>query len=56
VVAIGGDTDTNAAIAGGLLGVRDGVDLIPRRWLDRLQFREEFLAAAEALAGESRRT
>lgn len=42
VVRIGADTDTNAAIAGGLLGARDGVGGIPERWLAKLQFREEF--------------
>ncbi|EHK23057.1 uncharacterized protein TRIVIDRAFT_27804 [Trichoderma virens Gv29-8] len=42
VVRIGGDTDTNAAIAGGLLGARDGVDAIPPQWREKLQFREEF--------------
>jgi ADP-ribosylglycohydrolase len=31
VVRIGSDTDTNAAIAGGLLGARDGLDAIPER-------------------------
>ena len=42
VVRLGADTDTNGAIAGGLLGARDGVEGIPDRWLDKLQFREEF--------------
>jgi ADP-ribosylglycohydrolase len=42
VVRIGGDSDTNGAIAGGLLGARDGIENIPERWLERLQFREEF--------------
>ncbi|KAK0622069.1 ADP-ribosylation/Crystallin J1 [Bombardia bombarda] len=42
VVRIGKDTDTNAAIAGGLLGARDGVDAIPKRWRDKLQFSGEF--------------
>jgi ADP-ribosylglycohydrolase len=42
VVRIGGDSDTNGAIAGGLLGARDGIEKIPKRWLDKLQFREEF--------------
>ena len=32
----GGDTDTNAAVAGGLLGARDGEAAIPPRWLDQL--------------------
>jgi ADP-ribosylglycohydrolase len=50
VVRIGGDTDTNASIAGGLVGVRDGVGAIPERWLGRLQFRDEFRAAADLLA------
>jgi hypothetical protein len=33
-----------------LLGARDGVDGIPARWLDILQFRDEFLEAAYRLA------
>jgi ADP-ribosylglycohydrolase len=49
IVRLGHDTDTNAAIAGGLLGVRDGANLIPRRWVDRLQFAGEFAAAAHQL-------
>ncbi len=32
----GGDTDTNAAVAGALLGARDGEVGIPPRWLDQL--------------------
>lgn len=46
VVRIGKDTDTNAAIAGGLLGARDGEDAIPRRWEEKLQFGEEFRTIA----------
>ncbi|KAF1955120.1 ADP-ribosylglycohydrolase family protein [Byssothecium circinans] len=46
VVRIGGDSDTNGAIAGGLLGARDGVEKIPQRWLEKLQFRGEFEEAA----------
>ncbi|KAK1829806.1 ADP-ribosyl glycohydrolase [Podospora conica] len=42
VVRIGKDTDTNAAIAGGLLGARDGVEGIPMRWREKLQFAAEF--------------
>ncbi len=42
VVRIGKDTDTNGAIAGGLLGARDGVDAIPLRWREKLQFGAEF--------------
>lgn len=32
----GGDTDTNAAVAGALLGARDGEAAIPVRWVDQL--------------------
>ncbi|KAF2792283.1 ADP-ribosylglycohydrolase family protein [Melanomma pulvis-pyrius CBS 109.77] len=46
VVRIGGDTDTNGAISGGLLGARDGADAIPERWLRDLQFRSEFVNVA----------
>jgi ADP-ribosylglycohydrolase len=42
VVRIGGDSDTNGAIAGGLLGARHGIEKIPERWLEKLQFRKEF--------------
>ena len=36
LVQAGGDTDTNAAVAGALLGARDGETGIPPRWLDQL--------------------
>jgi ADP-ribosyl-[dinitrogen reductase] hydrolase len=36
LVEAGGDTDTNAAVAGALLGARDGEAGIPPRWLDQL--------------------
>ncbi|KAH7082457.1 ADP-ribosylglycohydrolase family protein [Paraphoma chrysanthemicola] len=49
VVRIGGDTDTNGAIAGGLLGARDGVEEIPERWLRKLQFRKEFEEVARRI-------
>jgi len=32
-VAYGGDTDTNAAIAGALLGAAHGREAIPSRWI-----------------------
>jgi len=41
VINEGGDTDTNAAIAGGLLGVRFGYDAIPKRWIDPLMNKDE---------------
>jgi ADP-ribosylglycohydrolase len=35
-VACGGDSDTNAAIAGALLGAAFGADAFPMQWVDRL--------------------
>lgn len=32
----GGDTDTNAAVAGGLMGARDGEAAVPTRWVNAL--------------------
>ncbi|KAK3290365.1 ADP-ribosylation/Crystallin J1 [Chaetomium fimeti] len=49
VVRFGRDTDTNGAIAGGLLGARDGVNAIPLRWRELLQFRDEFTEVTEYL-------
>lgn len=49
VVAMGGDTDTNAAVAGALLGARDGVGALPAAWLGRLRETEAIRAEAEAL-------
>ena len=43
VVNQGGDADTTAAVAGGLLGVRDGAGAIPARWSDRLEYRSRLL-------------
>jgi ADP-ribosylglycohydrolase len=50
VVRICGDSDTDAAIAGGLLGARDGAARIPRRWAVQLRFASEFTAAAEHIS------
>lgn len=47
VVRLGGDTDTNGAIAGGLLGARDGA--VPEHWTAVLRYTAEFTAAATAL-------
>ena len=52
VVSIGRDTDTNAAIAGGLLGARDGEEAVPARWKEKLQFGEEFREIAILLTQE----
>jgi len=49
-VNLGDDTDTVAAIAGGLAGVLYGFDSIPKEWLDTLKKREyiEFLCNSAA--------
>lgn len=39
-VALGQDTDTTAAVAGGLAGIRDGLTAIPERWRQALRGRE----------------
>ena len=52
IVRVGNDTDSNGAIAGGLLGARDGAGAIPTEWVSVLQFADEFTAAAGKLAGE----
>lgn len=36
VIATGGDTDTNGAIAGAMLGAALGINAIPDRWIDQL--------------------
>ena len=46
VVNAGGDTDTNGAVAGAVLGARFGLDAIPRRWRDRVA---ELRAVREAM-------
>jgi ADP-ribosyl-[dinitrogen reductase] hydrolase len=48
-ISLGKDTDTNAAIAGALLGCRGGMKQIPRHWLDPLLERERIEAAAAGL-------
>jgi ADP-ribosylglycohydrolase len=36
-ILLGDDTDTTAAIAGGIAGVRDGINGIPERWLNQMK-------------------
>lgn len=49
VVRLGADADTNGAIAGGLLGARDGAAAIPPSWTAKLQFAPEFTEAVRRL-------
>jgi ADP-ribosylglycohydrolase len=50
VVGLGGDTDTNGAVAGALLGAAHGRSGLPGEWLDRLQDRSAIESEARALA------
>ena len=45
----GRDTDTTGAIAGGLVGVLKGVDAIPSRWRERLEYHDRLVAVAPEL-------
>jgi ADP-ribosyl-[dinitrogen reductase] hydrolase len=56
VVALGGDTDTNAAVAGALLGARDGAAALPAEWLERLRDAEAIRTEALALVPLAERT
>ncbi len=49
IVNAGGDTDTNGAVAGAVLGARFGASAIPSEWLDCIPQRSRIESAAEAL-------
>ena len=49
-ISLGGDTDTNAAVAGALLGHACGAAAIPERWLKPLAQRERLERAGRAIA------
>ena len=49
VVEAGGDTDTNGAVAGAVLGARYGASAIPRRWLDVIPQRGRIEGLADGL-------
>ena len=50
VVNRGGDADTTGAVAGGLIGVRDGIGAIPDRWLNVVEVRSRAYELSAALA------
>jgi len=56
VVSLGGDTDTNAAVAGALLGARLGEGGLPRVWVARLAEADAVRAEAVALVPLAIRT
>ena len=49
-IAMGGDTDTIAAMAGGIFGALRGPEALPAAWLDRLEDRDAIEANARAMA------
>jgi ADP-ribosyl-[dinitrogen reductase] hydrolase len=56
VVSLGGDTDTNAAVAGALLGTVVGENGLPRSWLERLRDQTAIRAEALGLVNPARRS
>ena len=49
LVSAGGDTDTNAAVAGAVLGARYGASEIPERWMECVPERDRVEDLADAL-------
>lgn len=49
-VNAGGDTDTNAAVVGNLIGANLGIEGLPKEWLERCPVREELMEVAIKLA------
>lgn len=52
-IALGNDTDTTACVAGGLAGLRDGLDAIPSRWREALRGRDDFEPLLHSLSSLS---
>jgi len=53
LASAGGDTDTNAAVAGGLLGARYGEVALPPRWVDQITGPEGIAQLAERLVADA---
>ncbi|HSL15484.1 MAG TPA: ADP-ribosylglycohydrolase family protein, partial [Actinomycetota bacterium] len=56
VIGLGGDADTNAAVAGALLGAHVGEQSLPADWLARLRNATEIREEAAALVSLASRT
>jgi len=54
VVNEGGDTDTNGALAGAVMGARHGASSIPSRWLGNIADTQRLTALADGLFESSR--
>lgn len=48
-VSLGSDTDTTAAIAGGLAGLLYGFDAIPQKWIDQLARKDDIFDLCDRL-------
>jgi len=48
-ISLGRDTDTTACVAGGIAGIRDGINTIPQRWLAKLRGKDLYEPELEAL-------
>ncbi|WP_298911538.1 ADP-ribosylglycohydrolase family protein [uncultured Nostoc sp.] len=49
-VNLGGDTDTTAAVTGGLAGIYYGVENIPQKWMNQIPRRQDIIYLAERFA------
>lgn len=49
IIHEGGDADTNAAVAGALLGARFGYESLPKKWVDELIYKQELDNRVERL-------
>jgi ADP-ribosyl-[dinitrogen reductase] hydrolase len=54
IVAMGGDTDTNGAVAGALIGARDGIAGLPDAWMHRLVGRDAIARKAGGMVALAR--
>jgi ADP-ribosyl-[dinitrogen reductase] hydrolase len=53
-IALGHDTDTTAAVAGGIAGLRDGIEAVPLRWRNGLRGQAEVAPLLERLVAHRR--
>ncbi|MFN6484401.1 MULTISPECIES: ADP-ribosylglycohydrolase family protein [unclassified Nostoc] len=49
-VNLGGDTDTTAAVTGGLAGIYYGIENIPKQWINQIARRQDIIYLAERFA------
>ena len=49
-VNLGGDTDTTAAVTGGLAGIYYGVENIPQQWMNQIARKQDIINLAERFA------